>query len=109
MANEPTGGDARWWFIYYRVRHADLSSVVAAVRAAQGALCNQQPGLMATLMQRPSSDESEVTVLETYSAPQAWAAERLAAAPAAIDATVACAAAPWLRSPRHLEAFSPCA
>lgn len=103
------GDAARWWFIYYRVRRADLGSVVAAVREAQRRLCAGLPGLTAALMQRPSSGEAEVTMLETYSAPPAWPAERLAQAPAHIDATVAPAAAPWLRGPRHLEAFSPCA
>jgi hypothetical protein len=110
MTNEPPpGDDARWWFIYYRVRRADLGRVVGAVREAQRGLCARLPGLTATLMQRPSSDEAEVTLLETYGAPPAWPAERLADAPATIDATVAPAVAPWLRGPRHLEAFSPCA
>jgi hypothetical protein len=109
MPSETLGSAARWWFIYYRVARADLSSVVAAVRAVQHRLCQQQPGLTATLMQRPSSDEAEVTVLETYSAPLAWTTQRLAALPAAVDAAVAPAAAPWLRGPRHLEVFWPCA
>lgn len=109
MANESPSGAARWWFIYYRVARADLSSVVAAVRAAQHGLCKQEPGLAANLMQRPSSDEAEVTVLEAYSAPLAWTPQRLAALPEAVDAAVAPAAAPWVRGPRHLEAFWPCA
>jgi hypothetical protein len=109
MANEALADGARWWFVYYRVRRADLISLVAAVRLAQSGLCEQQPGLAAILLQRPSSDDTEVTVLETYSVPPAWPAQRLDQVPAWVDAAVAPAAAPWLRGPRHLEAFSPCA
>lgn len=107
MANEQRA--ARWWFIYYRVRRSDVSSAVAAVRAAQHRLCEAQPGLAATLMQRPSSDEAEVTLLESYSVAAGWPETRLAAVPSAIEAAVATAAEHWQRGPRHLEVFSPCA
>ncbi|MEK8033979.1 DUF4936 family protein [Ideonella sp. DXS29W] len=105
--------DERWWFIYYRVNIADMAAAVAMAREGQRALCSTQPGLSASLMQRPSSAASadgspQMTLLETYRAALDWPADRVAALPAQIETTVGQRLNAWLQSPRHLEVFEPC-
>jgi len=115
LASRPLEAPAeRWWFIYYRVNLDDLAAVVAVAREGQQRLCSAQPGLSASLMQRPSSAASpdsppQMTLLETYRAALDWPAEQATALPAAIEATVGSTLRPWLQGPRHLEVFEPCA
>lgn len=94
-------------FVYYRVAVADLAAAVAAARVAQQALCNAHPGLQASLMQRPSSatEPPQVTLLETYR--PGSAASALPVEP--IEQRMTAALAPWLRGPRRIEVFEPCA
>lgn len=102
MPTDTPAAGVRWWFVYYRVRRAELDAAVAAARHAQAALCREWPGLSAELMQRPSSDEGEVTLLESYRA-EGWSEARMAALPAALEHV------PWPHGPRRLEVFTPCA
>jgi Domain of unknown function (DUF4936) len=108
MPNDASAAEERWWFVYYRVRRADLALAAAAARRAQAGLCRDEPGLQAQLMHRPSSDEGEATLLETYHLVCADAA-RQSGLPAAIEAALAPALAVWQQGPRRLEIFTPCA
>jgi hypothetical protein len=94
-------------FIYYRVAVADLAAAVVAARVAQQALCDAHPGLQASLMQRPSSatEPPQVTLLETYRTGSA----ALALPVELIEQRMTAALAPWLRGPRRIEVFEPCA
>lgn len=101
-------GDPPVWFVYYRVTRADLPQAVAAVRQGQRALAERHPGLSTELMQRPASDTpDQLTLLEVYR-PAASPAS-LAGLPEEIERQMTNALAPWLRGPRRVEAFEPCA
>jgi hypothetical protein len=106
-----SGTSERSWFIYYRVLPGDLPRAVEAVRGAQTRLCEEQPGLRASLMRKaPAAGAREpMTLLETYSVAIDWPDGHAAALPSAIEHIVGAAVAPWLQGPRHLEVFEPCA
>ena len=109
-----TGG--RSVYVYYRVAHADLPRVVAAVQAMQARLCAGHPGLGAQLLRRVDAIDAalaarrrgeaapSVTLMELYAAPPgvdgALQAEIEAAAAALPTAAVA--------GERHVELFEPC-
>ncbi|HET9820374.1 MAG TPA: DUF4936 family protein [Burkholderiaceae bacterium] len=94
-------------YVYYRVASADLAPVTRAVREAQRYWCAQHPGLRAGLLRRADDGAPGglVTLMETYGQPGGVSAEMQAALETAFGAVLAT----WLRSPRHVEVFMPCA
>ncbi|AKJ29534.1 DUF4936 family protein [Caldimonas brevitalea] len=91
-------------FIYYRIASADSRAALQAAQVMQQALRDGHAGLSAELWRRPEEKDGMLTWMEIYTHP--------AGVDAALEAAIADAAkalAPWLQSPRHVEAFVPCA
>lgn len=94
----------RTLYVYYRIDASSLDDVVATVLAMQARLRRDHPGLQAGLLRRPGDHDGQVTLMETYAAPQGVDA----ALQACIDAAAA-ALARWQRGARHTEVFEPLA
>ncbi len=95
----------RQLFIYYRIGAHEAGDVIAAVREMQRALCMRHDGLKAELLQRPRSDTTELTLMETY-------AIDAAVSPPGIDTTLAEqieALGARIVPARHVEVFDTCA
>jgi hypothetical protein len=92
-------------YIYYRVRSADVSRLIAAVHALHAQWQSELPGLTCTLSQRADAETQLVTLMETYSHPDGlnphW--QRV------IDHAAGQSLARWIVGERHLERFVPCA
>jgi len=92
-------------FVYYRVRAADVATVIAAVHTLQARLQALMPGLSCSLCRRAEDAAVQPTLMETYMHPDgvgpAWQRdiERLAR-----DELGA-----WIVGERHVEVFVPCA
>jgi Domain of unknown function (DUF4936) len=92
-------------FAYYRVRPADASAAIAAVRTLHDSLRAAMPGLMCTLSRRADGDTELLTLMETYAhadgVGEVW------------RITIECGArealAAWVVGKRHVEVFVPCA
>jgi hypothetical protein len=90
-------------FVYYRVAEADAAAAADAVKQCQAGLRLALPGLHCQLWRRPEAPTGEVTLMETYAAPDGID-EALAQR---IEAQAAQALSPWLRGTRHTEVFVP--
>nr|WP_281375221.1 DUF4936 family protein [Aquabacterium terrae] len=89
-------------YVYYRIDAADFDAVCSAVQVMQAELRHAHPGLDAALLRRPVSEQGQLTLMETYAAPQGVDA----ALQARIEAA-ASALSRWLRGARHSEVFEP--
>lgn len=100
-----TAPDGVQVYVYYRVRPADLATVVATVRALQAGMAAAQPGLCCGLSQRVEEGVELVTLMETYThavgLSEAWRNELQTCANLQL--------AQWTVGQRHLETFAPCA
>jgi quinol monooxygenase YgiN len=92
-------------YVYYRVRPADASAVIAAVRALHARLQAAMPGLSCTLSRRAEQDGDLLTLMETYAhadgVPADWQG--------AIERGAQEQLAAWIVGARHVEVFVPCA
>lgn len=93
----------RTLFVYYRVAEADAAAAADAIKQCQAELSMAHPGLRCQLWRRPEASTSEVTVMESYAAPDGID-EALAQR---IEAQATLALLPWLRGTRHTEVFVP--
>jgi len=92
----------RQLYVYYRVAEDRLAPMLEAARAMQQRLVAAHPGLQATLLRRPGSQDGQVTLMETYSSP--WGVSVALGQ----DIEAAAAALPgWTAGARHVEAFEP--
>jgi len=90
-------------FVYYRVAEADGAAVADAIKRCQAELRMARPGLQCQLWRRPEAPTGEMTVMETYAAPDGIDE----ALTQRIEAQAARALSPWLRGTRHTEVFVP--
>lgn len=98
----PDAAFGRHLFVYYRVHQADLDQALTAARSAQAALLSRRADLTAALWRRPGVRDQQVTLMETYSAP-----DGLDAALVADIEHQAEAGAAWRCGQRHCEWFEP--
>jgi hypothetical protein len=100
---------ARQLFIYYRVQALQAEEAMAAVRSMIGALQACHVGLQAALLRRPT-EESEVTLMETYALDASVSPGGVdTALQAEIEARAQAALGGLLASRRHVEVFDTCA
>lgn len=92
-------------YIYYRVRAAHVSQLIAAVRVQQAQWQSELPGLVCTLSRRADDDARDPTLMETYLHPQGLSVEWQHK----IEAAMARRIARWIEGARHIERFLPCA
>ena len=93
---------ARALYIYYRIDAARLADAVSAVQTVQARLREAHPELQAALLRRPSEQDGQITLMETY----AMAGGIDAALQARIE-EAARVLAPWQCGGRHTEIFEP--
>ena len=93
----------RQLYVYYRVAEDRLAPVLEAARAMQQRLVAAHPGLQASLLRRPGSQDGQVTLMETYSSP--WGVG--AALERDIETAAESALAGRIAGARHVEAFEP--
>lgn len=94
-------------YVYYRIALSDLAAVEQAVRDVQCRWCARHSRSHARLLRRAADGAPDgfVTLMETYAQPGGVSA----AMQAALEAELGAVLAPWLRGPRHVELFVPCA
>jgi hypothetical protein len=96
----------RQLFVYWRVAHVDLSAALQAAREWQAGLMARQPALQCRLYQRSDPMAREATVMESYAITEAQPHPGIDDALCQhIEQAGHAALQPWLRGPRHLEAF----
>jgi hypothetical protein len=100
----------RQLFIYYRVDTAQSRGAIDAVHAMQRALCESCTGLQAGLLRRPDTEQSIVTLMETYAIDAAISPLGIdAALQAAIEARARSVLSDLITGTRHVEVFDACA
>ena len=90
-------------FVYYRVAEADVRAAADAMRQCHSKLQHDCPGLQCQLWRRPEAPTGEVTLMETYAAPEGIDVPLAGR----IEAQAAQASSPWQLGPRHTEVFVP--
>lgn len=94
-------------FVYYRIGAQAGAATVAAVCAAQSALCARHPGLQARLLRR-ADDGGGRTWMETYARP-GHAGGVDDGLFADIERAMSAVLADAIDGARHVETFEPCA
>ncbi len=93
-------------YVYYRVDAAETLHAVTAASRWQDDLRSRHVGLRAELLRRPGESEGFVTLMETYAFDHAPVEPALQSI---IENEAAEQLGAWLRGPRHVEVFEPCA
>lgn len=99
-------------FVYYRVAAEQAAAAASCAGAFQATLCSAHSGLRARRMARePVSSSAEVdpTWMETYAIDAVACADGVTPALQAAIEQAAAVLQPFLRSPRRVEVFIPCA
>ena len=95
---------ARELFVWYRVRDGQRSEALAAVRAMQGSLVAEWPGLRARLLTRAGTNSAQ-TWMEAYARAGAGSGTGIDDAVAGAIEAAARSLATFIDGDRHSEAF----
>lgn len=88
------------FFVYYRVKSADLGAVLDILRDLHEKLNHATPGLTISILRRPEVSSGDVTLMETYTGADGMDSDLVVQI-----AEITSSLAPWLRSQRHIETF----